>query len=324
MKNKWLFSTIGKRGYLAEYFRAADPSVYVIGSGRTIFTPGFASCNENVIVPEIKAPEYLDAVRKLVQDYEISAIISLADPDVDKLSTIRTELAASGVSCFFPDRNVARMGYDKWETAQWAIHNDVHIPVTACNPTMAAEHIKLPMIRKPRFGSASVGVSVIRNACDIAPPAGDTTQYIYQEFIDGVEVNIEFCGDLTGNPVAISAWKKIVSRNGETELAVTTRRDDLIELGKSLCDKARIAGPCDVDVIERNGELHLIEFNMRFGGGYPVSYLAGANFPRLMLEIHSGKTPALDTSFKDEIFMMKSLRPFGGHIKDAPQIFRKS
>jgi carbamoyl-phosphate synthase large subunit len=179
------------------------------------------------------------------------------------------------------------------------------------------------MIRKPRFGSASVGVTVIRNADDIPPPEGDSTQYIYQEFIEGIEVNIEFCGDLDGNPVSISSWKKISSRNGETELAITTRRTDLIELGKSLCETAKIAGPCDVDVIDRDGELHLIEFNMRFGGGYPVSHIAGANFPQLMLEIHRGETPQLNTDFRDGIFMMKSLHPFGGHIDDAHSVFRR-
>ena len=45
----------------------------------------------------------------------------------------------------------------------------------------------------------------------------------------------------------------------------------------------------DVDVIDRDGELFLIEFNMRFGVRYPVSQLAGAGFPELLVRAQRGK-----------------------------------
>ena len=80
--------------------------------------------------------------------------------------------------------------------------------------------------------------------------------------------------------MSLSCWKKLISRNGETELAVSLWRQDLIDFIQTLAAKLPIVGPCDVDVIDRDGELFLIELNMRFGGGYPVSQLAGAAFPQ--------------------------------------------
>lgn len=84
-------------------------------------------------------------------------------------------------------------------------------------------------------------------------------------------------------------WRKLISRNGETELAATLRRQDLLDLGLTLAEKVAIVGPCDVDVIDRDGELFLIEFNMRFGVRYPVSQLAGAGFPELLVRAQRGK-----------------------------------
>jgi carbamoyl-phosphate synthase large subunit len=121
--------------------------------------------------------------------------------------------------------------------------------------------------------------------------------------------------------MGVSVWKKLASRNGETELAVTVRDEALMEHGLSLGQKARIIGPCDIDLICRDGQYFLIEFNMRFGGGYPVSQLAGARFLELLVRAQRGEAPQLHTGFADGIFMMKALRPFGGPIAEANALF---
>lgn len=322
MKVTWLFSTIGKRGYIADYLRQADPSVHIIGSGNNLFTPGFGSCDQAILLPAINDPKYLSQVREVVEMHKVDAILSFSDPDVATLSSIRKELTAQGVACFFPDQETALFGFDKLETYRWAQKHGVIAPFTTNDPEEARRKIAFPLIRKPRFGSASVGVSIIFDSKDLLPALGDTTDYIYQERIIGQEVNIELCGDLNGRVMSVSAWRKLISRNGETQLAVTTRRQDLIDKALELGEKAKIVGPCDIDLIDRDGQLFLIEFNMRFGGGYPVSHLAGANFPELLVKAQRGEHPPLHTEFQDEIFMMKTLQPFGGPISQASDIFR--
>jgi carbamoyl-phosphate synthase large subunit len=321
MNVTWLFSTIGKRGYIADYLRQADPNVTIIGTGNDMFAPGFTSCDQAVLLPSIKDPSYLTQVRELVRTHNVDAILSFADPDVAALSTIHEELTEQGVSCFFPGQETALFGYDKLATFHWAKKHGVTVPFTTIDPEEALREIAFPMIRKPRYGSASVGVSVVQSPQDLLPPKGDTTEYIYQERIVGQEVNLELCGDLDGRVMSVSAWRKLISRNGETQLAITTRRQDLIDTALSLGEKARIIGPCDIDVIDRDGRLYLIEFNMRFGGGYPVSHLAGANFLELIVRAQRGESSPLHTEYLDEIFMMKNLQPFGGPVSQAGELF---
>lgn len=321
MSVRWLFSTIGKRGYIADYLRQSDPQAYIVGTGDNLFAPGFASCDQSVLLPSIRDSRYLSQVSELVSKHKINAILSFTDPDVAALSTIRAELSSRGVACFFPEPDTALFGFDKLETFRWAQENGVSVPHTTADPEKALSEFRFPLIRKPRFGSASVGVSVIQNADELLPAKEDSTEYIYQERIVGQEVNLELCGDLNGRVMGVSTWRKLISRNGETQLAITTRREDLIEMALSLGEKARIVGPCDIDIIDQDGKLFLIEFNMRFGGGYPVSHFAGANFLGLLVQAQRGETPPLHTGFLDEIFMMKSLQPFGGPLGQAANFF---
>jgi carbamoyl-phosphate synthase large subunit len=53
--------------------------------------------------------------------------------------------------------------------------------------------------------------------------------------------------------------------------------------------------------------------NPRFGGGYPVSHLAGADFPQMLLRLIRGEQvePRVG-DYREGIVMMKSLEVFGG------------
>jgi len=92
----------------------------------------------------------------------------------------------------------------------------------------------------------------------------------------GEEVNIELCSDLAGGPMGVSYWTKLISPNGETELIGTLGRQELVDLGLRLAERLAMVGPCDVDVIDRKGELFLVECKMRFSRGR-FSGTAGAS-----------------------------------------------
>jgi carbamoyl-phosphate synthase large subunit len=83
--------------------------------------------------------------------------------------------------------------------------NGVSVPHTTAAPEKALSELRFPLIRKPRFGSASVGVSIIQHAAERLPDKEDSTEYIYQELIAGQEVNIELCGDLNGRVMSVNA-----------------------------------------------------------------------------------------------------------------------
>src|SRR5207344_2954248 len=54
-----VFSCIGKRGYIADYFRPhLRPGEKIIGTSHTVWTPGFQSCDLGLVLPPIASDEY--------------------------------------------------------------------------------------------------------------------------------------------------------------------------------------------------------------------------------------------------------------------------
>ena len=78
-------------------------------------------------------------------------------------------------------------------------------------------------------------------------------------------------------------------RAGETDKAISTDNKELIELGLKILQNLQLFGPMDVDVMISTDGPKLLEINPRFGGGYPCSHLAGANFPAKLIAIRNGQ-----------------------------------
>ena len=79
-------------------------------------------------------------------------------------------------------------------------------------------------------------------------------------------------------------------RAGETDKSRIINSAPLGELARSISATFRHAGNLDVDVMEdRAGNLFCIDFNPRFGGGYPTTHLAGLNYLKAILDMADGR-----------------------------------
>ena len=101
---------------------------------------------------------------------------------------------------------------------------------------------------------------------------------------------------------------------GETEQAITVEDPELVDIGRRLAETVGLVGPMDVDLFRtREGALQVIELNLRFGGGYPVSHLAGADFPEMIVDIFRGGRPEPRIGqYAPDICLLKGLQVMGG------------
>ena len=318
--SRWLFSTVGRRAYIPRYFREAQPDIHIVGSGNDAYAPAFQHCDEVRLLPAIADPSYPAAVLDLVRTLKIDSILTFSDLDVVVLADLRPQLVEMGVNCFFPGTELARLAQDKFKTALMAQELGVRAPKSSLDVDDFEDGTSL--VVKPRFGSASEGVSFTDSNAVAREAASTLTSPIIQERIAGDEYDLEICGGLDGNPVRCSVWRKYDSRHGETLLARTVRRPELIELAWSMGKQLKLIGPNDVDLIINDDGPHLIEINTRFGGGYPVSHLAGAGFPAALVDIAAGNTPDRQALFTDDIIMMKETVPFGGSVEHLESLLK--
>jgi len=77
--------------------------------------------------------------------------------------------------------------------------------------------------------------------------------------------------------------RKIASRGGETDIAITVNSPELSALGERIANNLGHVANLDVDLILSDKGPYVIDMNPRFGGGYPFSHLAGINLPAAII-----------------------------------------
>lgn len=318
MTINWLLSTVGRRTYIADYIRAASPpGSRIIGTGSTLYTEGFGSCDVARILPSIDDPGYLDSVLDVCRDERVQAMITLSDHDVMAVATIRSALSEMGVACFFADPAGAETYGNKWETYRASLECGVDMPFTVSGLEQAKD-IGYPMVVKPRRGSASVGIAYPNDEADLVEAWAACEDPIGQEFSGGRLLNVEVCSDADGRVLGACAWAKHETRYaGETYRSTTIDHPEAISAAVRLLEHRPVPGPVDLDMVETADGVKIYEVNTRFGGGYPVSQLAGADFPALMVaSLEPGYVPERLDNYERGVEMMKKIVPFRYYSED--------
>lgn len=106
---------------------------------------------------------------------------------------------------------------------------------------------------------------------------------LIQEKIEGQEYGLDIINDLDCHYQNTIPKRKGAMRSGETDFAETVDNEDLKGLGERISSLLKHRGNLDMDVFEAGGKYYILEMNPRFGGGYPFSHAAGANFPKFPL-----------------------------------------
>ena len=315
-----LLSCIDKRCYIGDYFREAlGGRGKVIGTSNTEWTPGFSACDASFVLPDIVSDEYIPAVLDLCRREEITAILSLFDPDVCRLAAHREEFAALGAVPVVPAAEAAQLGYDKLLKWRELPARGIKVPFTVSSLTcmrqaLAEGMLHFPLVIKPRYGFGSADTYVAHDLQEAEVFFRRRPNMIVQQMVQGEALNIDGLGNLQAEPVGVVPWRKHLSRLGETERAETVRDEELVALGEKLIRTVGIIGPFDADFIrDEEGHDWLIDLNLRFGGGYPVSHLAGADFPGRILRMIQGERPVMQPfGYRAGVTMMKRLEVIAG------------
>jgi carbamoyl-phosphate synthase large subunit len=290
-----LFSCIGRRGYVASWFREQlAPGDRIVGTTNTLWTPGLHACDQGVLMPDLESPEYLPALLELCRKLEIHALFSFFDLDVDAIARERERFVALGVVPVVPDARASRIGLDKLETVKFLREHGFRAPRTfteleAARAALRDGSLRYPVFVKPRRGFASQNLFLARSDDELRVFFAYAPDMIVQERLGGSEHSLDVLNDLEGRVVSVIVKRKVLMRAGETDQAETIHHPGALEFGERLGRALGHVGPLDVDLFIDGDALTVLELNPRFGGGYPAAHLAGADFPRKILAMLRGE-----------------------------------
>jgi carbamoyl-phosphate synthase large subunit len=296
-----LFSSLGIRGYLCEYFtNVEDEKVHIFGADSLV---PFTLPNEThrTIVPPSISGSYITRICDIIKKHRIDLVIPLHDLDSYVLARNRSILLELGAFPLTSPVATHRLCLDKMASAAFLQEIGINAPPSV-SVDLSQEWVREPFpavgeyVIKSRFGFGGIGTRFIHENAEIEALVFSskqevdssiishapflTTELIFQPKIRGREFNLDVINDCQGNHVATIVLEKQGDWRGETGKAVTRRDLMLEDLGANLGNALKHSGPLDVDVIIDDGGMPwVLDLNPRISGAYPFEHVAGARLP---------------------------------------------
>lgn len=307
-----LFTCAGRRTYLLKYFKEQlGDEGKIIGADMQLTAPALSVADVRVMVPAVYDDRYIEALHQICEIHHVDVLISLNDLELPILAENKSSFENIGVKMIVSSPEVIDICFDKLRTAEFVNSIGLRSPKTYPNLEQAIEalstgELKFPLVIKPRWGSASIGIEFVDNMEDLRIVyelvkrktckgiLGEVSQHdenfiMIQEKITGKEYGLDVINDLKGNNVAVAVKQKLAMRAGETDKATTVDNPELYQMGQVLGTQLGHIGNLDCDILEMGGKYYVLELNPRFGGGFPFSYEAGVNLPKAIINWVQGK-----------------------------------
>lgn len=303
-----LLTSVGRRTYLIDYFKEVLQDDGKVCAANSCYTYSLSHADSYVITPQIYDSGYIDFLIDYCNRNRIGAVLPLFDIDLPILSKNKHRFSRNGITILVSDIGAISICNDKWLTYKFLSENKIPTPksylsVGSLMKAISDEQIRFPIIMKPRWGMGSIGVYKIENSMELEilhdkllrqifqsylrfeSVASKDDCIIFQELVEGQEYGLDVLNDLSGNYVTTIAKKKIAMRAGETDIAEIVDPRPFEKIGVALSKGLRHIANLDADCFLRDdGKIQVLELNCRFGGQYPFSHMAGANFPRQIVE----------------------------------------
>ena len=311
MQHNILITSAGKRVALTRYFKDTlhrffpDAKVYTTDMNPSMAPARYVS--EGCIkVPRVTDKEYPHLLLKICETNDIGLVIATIDTELLLLADLKKEFAQRGIQIMVSERSFVEMCRDKRNTGAFFENHGVRVP-----KEVDKYHPIFPLFAKPYDGSLSTILHYIKNAEDLTQEILDDPKLLFMEYIDK-KVYKEYTVDMyfgKDNKVkCIVPRERIEIRAGEINKGRAEKNEILYFLKDKLGYIEGCVGCICVQLFfhPETKDMVGIEINPRFGGGYPLTYMAGGNFPELLIrEYFLGEDVEYFDNWKDGMLMLR-------------------
>jgi len=328
-----LLTSVGRRSYMVDYFKEAIDNFGEIHVSNSHYTIAMESADKYIITPLVYDEKYISSLLNYCIDNSIGAILSLFDLDLLVLAENMELFKRNGISLILAPVTSILICNDKWETYNFLTKNNINTPKTFLSINTAIESINkgilaYPLVIKPRWGTGSLGIYFADNEEELKILYKKSKKIIFnsylkyessrtlmdpiiiQEYMDGQEYGLDVLNDLKNNYVQTYVKEKVEMREGETMIGKTVNNSPFEFIAMKLSMLMEHKGILSVDCFRTDNDIYVTEMNCRLSGHYPLSHLAGVNFPKQLLQwINGGETDKSLLICKEDIVIEKILTP---------------
>ena len=303
-----LFTCTGRRNYLINYFKKAiGDDGKIFAADMSLTAPAMVDADDSFLVSNCFDKNYIKELKTIIKKHDIKAIVSLNDLELPTIAKHKRELEACGAKVIVPSEKVIDITFDKLKTFNFLKSIGLDTPLTYttlkdAKIAIESKKIKFPLVVKPRWGTASIGIDFPESAEELELAfklhkiklkktilntislQDIDNAILIQEKIEGIECGMDIVNDFEGVYFGTFAREKRSMRSGETDKAVSIIDEKLENIGIQISKHIKHIGSLDCDIFLTKDKIYVLELNSRFGGGYPFSHEAGINTAAIYVE----------------------------------------
>ena len=286
--NNVLILSVGRRVELVEAFkvelkaRLPESSVFAVD-----MKPGLSSAckiaDACFTVPAATAPDYADNLLNLCLELKVGLVIPTIDTELMVLAMEVDRFAAYGIHVIVSEIALIQASMDKRITALLFDEIGMNSP-----EIYSSESINFPCFAKPYNGSCSIGALTVHSKDQLTKEMVADESLMFMQLIDNsfTEFTVDAYYDRQGKLRCFVPRQRIEVRAGEISKGVTRKHFvyDYLHSFLPLIKGARGCITLQLFACFKEKRFYAIEINPRFGGGYPLSYSAGANYPGWLID----------------------------------------
>lgn len=311
MQHNILITSVGKRVALVKYFKETlnrfypEAKVFTTDMNPMMAPAGYVSdgCFK---VPRVTDASYPSLLLEICEKNDVGLVIATIDTELLLLADLKASFQEKGINIMVSDRAFVEMCRDKRNTGEFFETHGIRVPkeIDKYNPTF-------PMFAKPYDGSLSTNLHYIKTADELTQEILDDPKLLFMEYIDKSvykEYTVDMYYGKDHHVKCIVPRERIEIRAGEINKGRTAKNEILNFLKDRLEYIEGCIGCICVQLFfhPKTHDIVGIEINPRFGGGYPLSYMCGGNFPELLMREYFGNEQLeYFDNWKDNMFMLR-------------------
>lgn len=306
-----LITSAGRRVSLTKAFKKAleKRNGQLYAGDMDELAPSLYFVDKKVKLCEVLNKNYIPQLLEIVEKEKINLIVPTIDTELMVLSKNAHLFERINCKVLISEEKVIQIANDKWETVVFFNNHGVNTPKSWIPDDNLNEN-ELPdtLFVKPRHGSASkhtykVDKKNLFKVIDLVP------EPIIQEYLNYPEITIDCLLDMEGHVIHYVPRIRLKTIGGESVESVTIPDEDIrswvLKVLGIISSKGGI-GPITVQAFLSESGPILSEINPRFGGGVPLTFAAGGDYPEWILQMLEGKkVPTKLGCYKKQLCMTR-------------------
>lgn len=294
MKNV-LLTSVGRRVELAQAFaeeikKRAPLCCLFATEIHPEISPACQVVDNAFKAPSVTSENYIPYLFELCKKKNIGMVVPTIDTELVLLAQHRESFLKEGIELIVSDEALVAECRDKRKTQHLFRRIGLSTP-----RIFLPDALEFPCFAKPFDGSCSVGAIFFENRDMVTEEVKSNPRMMFMEFVDSSyqEYTVDVYYDQYGVLRCFVPRLRLETRAGEVSKGVT-RRNYVYDYLKDKLPKIQGARGCITLQLFANPSSEsfaALEINPRFGGGFPLSYAAGANYIGWLLDEYLLRQP---------------------------------